>query len=276
VFRGKIVLDENFANSCLKCPRNHFPKKHVFGPNFLQNCSFTYFWDQTDYVVRLGQNCFARKLCYFLPKTPPKSFFQNICLRSIFSYEIAPSPIFGAKLDYVARWGQNCSGRKLCYFLPKMPLKLFFPKNTFSVHIFFMKSLPHLFLGPNGRVSGQNCFGRKIRYFCLKRPQNRFSKKHVFGPFFFNFIYLFFLMKSHPHLFSGLNKLCEAFRGKIVLEENFATFCLKRLRNCFSKKHISRPIFFTKPLLHLFSGPNKLCGAFGAKLFCTKTLLHFA
>ena len=161
-------------------------------------------------MVRLGQNCSARKLCYFLPKTPPKSFFQNTCLRSIFSYEIAPSPIFGAKLDYVARWGRNCSGRKLCYYLPKMPLKLFFPKNTFLVHIFFMKSLPYLFLGPNG--------------------------------------------------------LCDVFGGKIVLDENFATFWLKRPRNCFSKKLVSDPIFFTKSLPYLFLGPNGLCGVFEGKI----------
>jgi hypothetical protein len=108
------------------------------------------------------------------------------------------------------------------------------------------------------RVSRKNCPGRKLRWLLPKTPPKSFFRKTRFRS---KFIY-----KTTPHLFSQPNKLCGAFRGKIVPGENFTRFCLKRPRNRFRVKHVSSPNFFTKLPPHLFSGPNGLCGTFRGKI----------
>ena len=75
-----------------------------------------------------------------------------------------------------------------------------------------------------------------------------------------------FIYETTPDLFSRPNRLCGAFRGKIVPDENFARFYLKRPRNHFHVKHVSSLNFFTKLPPHLFSGPNGLCGTFRDKI----------
>ena len=61
-------------------------------------------------------------------------------------------------------------------------------------------------------------------------------KKHVFSRDF--------LLKPDPYLFSGPNWLYGAFGGKIVLNENFAQFCLKSpLEFLFPKNTFSVWIF---------------------------------
>ena len=82
-------------------------------------------------------------------------------------------------------------------------------------------------------------------------------------------------MKPPPHLFSGPNGLCGTFLGKIVLDENFAYFCLKHPRNIFFEKHVSSLNFFTKPPPHLFSRPNGLCSAFQGKIVPDKNFTGF-
>jgi hypothetical protein len=102
--------------------------------------------------------------------------------------------------------------------------------------------------------------------FYVKLPRNRFFEKHVSGPNFFT--------KRPPHLFSGPNGLCGVFRGKIVPNENFAHFCLKRPQNRFSEKHVSGPNSFTKPPPHIFLGPNGLFDAFQGRIVSDENFAH--
>ena len=81
--------------------------------------------------------------------------------------------------------------------------------------------------------------------------------------------------KLHPHLFSKPDGLCGAFRGKFFTEENFAHFCIKHPRNCFSEWRVLRSYFFTKPPHNLFSGPNGICGTFRGKIVSHENFNHF-
>jgi hypothetical protein len=115
-----------------------------------------------------------------------------------------------------------------------------------------------------------------------------------------------FHTKPPSYLFSGQNRLCGSFGGKIVHDENFAHFCLESPRNHFAKeKHFrfkflyetaSLPIFAAKQTLwcvwgqHCFGqklrsifarttpyfwGQTDYVALFGEKLFRTKTSLDF-
>ena len=137
----------------------------------------------------------------------------------------------------------------------------YFPKNTFSVGIFW-RNRPHTsVLGVNGYMvdSEAKLFGTKrLPNFASKALSNSFFQKTRFR---FEFFY-----KIAPHLFSWPNGLDGAIWGKSVPERSFV----------LPKKHVFCRDFLTKPAPYLFSGPNWLYGAFGAKLFRTKTLLNFA
>ena len=185
---------------------------------FLRNCPLTYFLGQMDYLVHFEEKLFGWKLQSFLPKTPLKSFFRMVRFEAIFITKLPPHLFFDAKqtMWFVSR--VNCPGWKLQLFLPKTPPKSFFRKTTFPVQFFFfLKPPPHLIFWPNellGAFGGKIVSNVNFARFCLKCAQNHFSKKHVFSPNYST--------KQPPHLFSGLNGLCRAFRGKIVLNGNFA------------------------------------------------------
>ena len=97
----------------------------------------------------------------------------------------------------------------------------------------------------------------KTKTSLLKRPRNCFSKKHISGPDFFFFL--------KPSLFSRLNGLCGTFQDKIVSDENFARFCLKRHRNSLSEKHVSGLNFVMKPGLFHSLLPKTLPKSFFCK-----------
>ena len=81
--------------------------------------------------------------------------------------------------------------------------------------------------------------------------------------------------ETAPHLFSGPKGLYDAFRGEIVMNENFARFFLKRPRNFFSEKHVSCFFYETAPLTY-FRGQTDYVTLFEAKFPETKTSLGFA
>ena len=102
-------------------------------------------------------------------------------------------------------------------------------------------------------------------------PERSFvhPKKHVFGSNF--------LKNPAPYLFSGLNWLYGAFRGKIVPDENFAQFCLRSpLKFVFPKNTFSVGIFCRKRPHTSFLGLIGYMVHSGEKLFLTKTFFIFA
>ena len=80
------------------------------------------------------------------------------------------------------------------------------------------------------------------------------------------------LRNRPPHLFSRPNGLCGAFRGKIVTDKNFALFCLKRPRNCFSEKHVSCSFLRNRRLTY-FRGKTDNVECFKVKLSWIRSLL---
>ena len=119
----------------------------------------------------------------------------------------------------------------------KQPRNCFSKKHIFDTNFFTKPTLTY-FLGQTDlwRVWEENCSRRKLRYLLPKTPLKSFFQKTHFQTNFFT--------KPPPHLFLEPNELCDAFGVKIVLDKNFATFCLKRPRNRFSKKHVSDPNVF--------------------------------
>ena len=133
-----------------------------------------------------------------------------------------------------------------------------FPKNTFQS--VFTKSPPSPIFGAKQtmwHVSRQNFHERKLPSILPKAAPKLFFPKNTFPVRFY---------KTAPHLFSRPDGLCGAFRGKIVTDENFTRFCLKRPLNHFFENHVSCPFLRNRPP-HLFLGPNRLCGAFRGKIF---------
>ena len=136
---------------------------------------------------------------------------------------------------------QNCPGQKLRLLLPKTPPKYFFRKTRFQFE-FFYETTPSPILKAKWtmqRISRQNCPWQKLHWLLPKTPSKLFFRKTHFRS---EFIY-----ETTPHLFSWPNRLCDAFRGKIVPDKNFVRFCLKCPRNRFRVKHVSSSNFFMKP-----------------------------
>ena len=129
---------------------------------------------------------------------------------------------------YGAFVGKIVPDENFTQFCLKSPIEFVFPKNTFSVWIFGLNRTSPILWAKRNRWSdwGQKSPGVKFR------P----SKKHIFG---WNF-----LMKPVPYLFSGRNWLYGVFGGKIILDENFAQFCLKSpIEFVFPKNKFSVWIF---------------------------------
>ena len=82
------------------------------------------------------------------------------------------------------------------------------------------------------------------------------------------------MIKPAPYIFSGPNSLYDAFRGKIVSDENFAQFCLKTLSNLFFPKTRFRFEFLYSIIPHQFYGPNGLDGVIGGKSVPERSFVH--
>ena len=132
-----------------------------------------------------------------------------------------PHTSFMGLISYMLRSGAKMFRTKtLLNFASKALSNSFFQKTRFSVWIFVLNRTSPIFLVKRTTWHdwGQKCPGVKLRR----------SQKTVFD---WNF-----LMKLAPYLFCGPNWLYRALGGKIVLDENFAQFCLKALSNSFFRK----------------------------------------
>ena len=170
------------------------------GRIFLLNRPLTYFRGQTDCLVCLG----AKLLRFISPRKPPKSFFQKTRFRSeFFPYSAphnlsGPNGLYGAIGGKIVPEGSFVSLKKHVYalnFLLNRPFpyfrgqtdclvcleaKLFhtktslhlaseateivFPKNTFSVRIFFLQRTSQT-IGAKRTIWrdwGRNCSGVKF------------------------------------------------------------------------------------------------------------------
>ena len=147
----------------------------------MQNRPITYFWGQMTYVARFKAELSQRQTSLaFLPKTPPKSFFQMAHFEEVFFYETAPSPIFGTKWTMWRILRQICCKRKVQSFLPKMPSQSFFLKTRFQFEFFY-----YIAPSPTWHISRKKCHDRKLRSLLPKTPGNRFSKWRVSRLYFF-------------------------------------------------------------------------------------------
>ena len=159
-FRAKLFRMKTFFFFLPKTPLKSFFQKTRFRTKFFCEIAPSPTFKAKWITWRvLGQNCSERKLCYFLPKMPQKSFFQKTCFWTKFFCEITLSPTFGAKRIMWRVLGQNCSEQKLCYFLPKLPPTSFFQKNSFQSK-FFYEIAPTSTFGAKWTkwcVLGQNC-----------------------------------------------------------------------------------------------------------------------
>ena len=93
-------------------PKSFFRMAHFEEVFFYETAPSPIFGTKWTMWCILRQNCFRRKVQSFLPKMPLKSFFRKTHFRSEFFYYIAPSPIFRAKNDYVARFKEKVSRQK--------------------------------------------------------------------------------------------------------------------------------------------------------------------
>ena len=135
-----------------------------------------------------------------------------------------------------------------------------FPKNTFSVGIFWRNRPPTTFLGLIGymvRSRSKNFWTKTLLNFASKALSNSFFQKTSFR---FEFLY-----KIARQLFSWPNGLNGMIGGKSVTERNFV----------HPKNHVFGWNFLIKPTPHLFSGSNWLYGAFGGKIVPDKNFAQF-
>jgi hypothetical protein len=126
---------------------------------------------------------------------------------------------------------------------------------------FFTKPPPHVFLGQNGPF-GAFC-GKTISHnnfppFCLLSPQNRFSEKHISSKNFFT--------KPRHNNCRGQTDYMERCGAKLFRSE---APCLRKSTLAF------RIFLLNHPLTYFWAKTDRLV-RFVAKLFRTKTSLHFA
>ena len=137
-FVGKIVLDENIAQFCLKSPLIFvFPKNTFSVWIFVLNHISPILSAKRTRRRDWGQKCPGAK---FRPS-------QKTRFQSEFFDETGPLPLFWAKLVLWCVRRQNCSGRKLCSISPQKASRIRFSKNdVFGVN-FCTKSHLTYFLG---------------------------------------------------------------------------------------------------------------------------------
>ena len=104
-----------------------------------------------------------------------------------------------------------------------------------------LKVPAHIRLKP---MMGLSFHSRQHSYFYLKRSWVRrqvLIRKATFV------CMLLYQWNRPPQLFSGPNRLCDAFRDKIITDKNFTRFYLKRSQNRFFEKHVSGLILRNRP-----------------------------
>jgi hypothetical protein len=134
-------------------------------------------------------------------------------------------------------------------------------KKHVCVPNFLTKPPPHIFLGQNGPFGafrGKTILHKNFAPFGLLSPQNSFSEKHVSG--------LNFFTKPHHNNYRGQMDYMGRFGEKIFRSE-----VLSLRKSMFAFR-----IFLLKRPLTYFWGKTDCLVHFGAKLFRTKTSLHFA
>ena len=162
-------------------------------------------------MARLGAKVSRRKVS----SIPKNTFLFGIFWRN------RPHITFQGLIGYLVRSGAKLFWTKTLFnFASKALLNSFFQKTHFRFE-FLYQIAPHLFSWPNG-LDG-TIGGKSLPKWSFVHP-----KKHIFD---WNF-----WMKPAPYLLSGPNWLYRALGGKIVLDENFAQFCLKALSNSFFRK----------------------------------------
>ena len=137
-FGGKIVLDENFAQFCLKSPlkncsgwklfsilpqkpsRIRFSKRHVFGLNFCTKSHLTYFHGQTDKMARMGAKVSRSKV-----SSIPKNTFSF----GIFRWNRPPTSFLGL-IGYMVRSGAKLLRTKTFPNFASKSSRILFPKKT--------------------------------------------------------------------------------------------------------------------------------------------------
>ena len=152
-------------------------------------------------MARVGAKVSRSEVSFILKNT----FSVGIC------WSNRPPTSFLGPIGYMVRSGAKLFRTKtLLNFASTALSNSCFQKTRFRFE-FLYQIAPHLFSWPNG-LDG-TIGGKSV-------PKGSFihPKKHVLG---WNL-----LMKPAPYLFSWPNWLYGAFEGKIVLDENFAQFCL--------------------------------------------------
>ena len=222
-FGGKIVLDINFAQFCLRSPLKLVFPKYMFSVGFFWwKRPHTSFLGLIGYMVHSRAKLFLTKTLFnFASKALLNSFFQKTHFRFEFLYQIAP---------HLFSWLNGLDGTIGGKSVPEWSF-VYRKKHVFGWN-FLMKPASYLFSGPNwlyGAFRGKIVPNENFAQFCLRSPLKFvFPKRHVFG---WNF-----LMKPSPYLFSGPNWLYGAFGGKIVPDENFTQFYLKSPLELFFQK----------------------------------------
>ena len=154
-FGGKIVLDENFAQFCLKSPFEFvFPKNTFSVWIFVLNHTSPILWAKRTRWHYCGQKCPAAK---FRPS-------QKTRFRSEFVDE-TPYLFSGPNWLYGAFGGKIVPDESFAQFCLKSPLKFVFPKNTFLIWILVLNRTLPIFLArrTRWRDCGQKCPWAKFR-----------------------------------------------------------------------------------------------------------------
>jgi hypothetical protein len=123
------------------------------------------------------------------------------------------------------------------------------------------KAAPHLFLGQNGLFGafwGKTISHKNFPPFCLLSPTNCFSEKLISGMNFF----------TKPHH--------NNYRGQMDYMARFVAKLFRSKVSCLRKSTFAFRIFLLNRPLSYFWGYTERLVRLGAKLFRTKTSLHFA
>ena len=139
-----------------KPSRIRFYKKHYFGMNFCTKSHLTYFPGQLDLMARLGAK---------VSRSEVSSTLKTKFSVGIFWWKL-PHTSFLGLIGYMVHSGAKLFRTKNLLSFPSKALSnSFFPKNTFSVWIFFLNRTSPIFLAKRTRWHdwGQKCPGVKFR-----------------------------------------------------------------------------------------------------------------
>ena len=155
-FGGKIVLDENFAQFCLKSPLEFvFPKNTFSVWIFVVNRTSPIFSVKRATWHDWGQKCPGVKL-----RPSQKTVFD-------WNFLMKPAPYLfsGPNWLYSAFRGKIDLDENFAQFCLKSPLEFVFPENTFSVWIFVLNRTSPILWAKRTRWCdwGQKSPGAKFR-----------------------------------------------------------------------------------------------------------------